>query len=123
MRLIDADTLLTAYEDTMKELVQATNIENISLEALSLLCGAKLIAEAPTVGGWISVKDRLPKQKWTNYLVATKIQTDGTRGFNIAWVNDDNGVWKSNDEWICDGREIVTHWMPLPEPPKENEDD
>lgn len=70
---------------------------------------------------WISVKDRLPQRKWIDCLVATKIQGDGTRGFNIAWVNDDNGVWKSNDEWICDGREIVTHWMPLPEPPKEEE--
>lgn len=68
---------------------------------------------------WVSVKDRLPEQKWIDYLVATRIQTDGTRGFNIAWLNDDNGVWKSNDEWICDGREIVTHWMPLPELPKE----
>ena len=69
--------------------------------------------------GWISVKDRLPERKWIDCLVATRIQTDGTRGVNIAWLNDDNGVWSSNDKWICDGREIVTHWMPLPEPPKE----
>ena len=70
---------------------------------------------------WISVKDRLPERKWIDYLVATKLRTDGSRGFNIAWLNDDNGVWKSNDEWICDGREIVTHWRPLPPLPKEDE--
>lgn len=69
---------------------------------------------------WISVKDRLPERKSVDYLVATRIKTDGTRGFNIAWINGNDGAWSSNDEWICDGREVVTHWMPLPEPPKEN---
>lgn len=68
---------------------------------------------------WVSVKDRLPERKWTDYLVATRVQTDGTKGVNIAWLNDDDGVWSSNDKWICDGREIVTHWMPLPELPKD----
>lgn len=70
---------------------------------------------------WISVKERLPEQKWIDCFVATKIPANGARGINVAWVNDDYGVWKSNDEWICDGREIVTHWMPLPEPPKEDQ--
>ena len=84
------------------------------------VCG--MLDDVPTANGWISVKDKLPERKWIDYLVATRIQTDGTRGFNIAWLNDDNGGWGSNDEWICDGREIVTHWLPLPEPPKEEQD-
>ena len=66
---------------------------------------------------WVSVKDRLPDKKWTDYLVATRL-CDGTFGINIAWLNSDD-EWKSNDEWICDGREVITHWMPLPEPPEE----
>lgn len=60
MRLIDAHKLYEQYEADMCELVKSTNCENISLEALSLLCGAKLIADAPTVdavpvvhGKWI----------------------------------------------------------------------
>ena len=60
MRLIDAHKLYEQYEADMCELVKSTNCENISLEALSLLCGAKLIADAPTVdavpvkhGRWI----------------------------------------------------------------------
>lgn len=109
MRLIDADVLLS---DRMKTKFYHLPNGDIAIPLID-------VEHAPTVGGWISVKDKLPERKWIDYLVATKIQTDGTRGFNIAWVNDDNGVWKSNDEWICDGREIVTHWMPLPEPPKE----
>ena len=49
MRLIDAHKLYEQYETAMRELVKSTNCENITLEALSLLCGAKLIADAPTV--------------------------------------------------------------------------
>lgn len=49
MRLVDAHKLYEQYETDMRELVKSTNCENVSLEALSLLCGAKLIADAPTV--------------------------------------------------------------------------
>ncbi len=49
MRLIDAHKLYEQYETDMRELVKSTNCENIGLEALSLLCGAKLIDDAPTV--------------------------------------------------------------------------
>ena len=62
MRLVDAHKLYEQYETAMRELVKSTNCENISLEALSLLCGAKLIADAPTVdaipvkhGKWLPV--------------------------------------------------------------------
>lgn len=58
--LIDAHKLYEQYETAMRELVKSTNYENISLEALSLLCGANLIANSPTVdaapvkhGRWI----------------------------------------------------------------------
>lgn len=64
MRLIDAHKLYEQYEADMCELVKSTNCENISLEALSLLCGAKLIADAPTVdaapvvhGRWVNMKN------------------------------------------------------------------
>ena len=110
MRLIDADALKAEIQRRRKRYKTLTGVDM-----------AMLIDDAPTVGGWISVKDRLPERKWIDYLVATRILTDRTRGFNIAWLNDDNGVWKSNDEWICDGREIVTHWMPLPKGPEEGE--
>lgn len=49
MRLIDADELYDKYQETMKKLLSSTNMENISAEAISLLCGSTLIREAPTV--------------------------------------------------------------------------
>ena len=47
-RLIDADETRTQYYQTMDELLQSTTI-NISVEALSLLCGFTLINNAPTI--------------------------------------------------------------------------
>lgn len=57
MRPIDADKVYNQYIEQMKELVNSTTCENVSLEALSVLCGAKLLTDAPTVepkrGRWI----------------------------------------------------------------------
>lgn len=60
---------------------------------------------------WISVKDRLP-EKELDYLV-----TDGNDQMVAAfiikyriWDFFRNTFWESEE---------VTHWMPLPEPPKE----
>lgn len=61
---------------------------------------------------WINIKDRLPEKN------------------SIVLVCMDNGQYKvvltsylsSNGEWISyDKNQKVTHWMPFPEPPKEEE--
>ena len=49
MRLIDADALYDKYQEAMKRLLSSTNMENISTEAISLLCGSALIKEAPSL--------------------------------------------------------------------------
>lgn len=49
MRLIDADALYDKYQKEMARLLSSTNMENISAEAISLLCGSTLIREAPIV--------------------------------------------------------------------------
>lgn len=61
---------------------------------------------------WISVKDRLPEDDAT-YLVY------GRNGYGIVFA-----VYYGDGEWLtCDDltniTRFVTHWMPLPEPPKE----
>ena len=66
---------------------------------------------------WISVKDRMPKigervlvydTFWRDVYILCLMQNvnDG----NIRWYNRDTGWYVGDD---------VTHWMPLPEPPKE----
>ncbi len=70
-----------------------------------------LIANGVTVKEWISVKDRLPKSRKAVLAVLWGDTVD------IAWYDEDDGVWQ--DEYInaYDEGEI-SHWMPLPEPPK-----
>lgn len=60
---------------------------------------------------WISVKDRLPEDD-ADYLV---------------WVADtctvERAMYYGDGEWLTEDLDdltrLVTHWMPLPEPPKE----
>lgn len=49
MRIIDANALQDQYIAKMEEIVKSTTTPNISLEALSLLCGYALIMDAPTI--------------------------------------------------------------------------
>ena len=58
---------------------------------------------------WISVEDRLPEKEGV-YLVHTTYNIIETEVFYISKY-DDISYW-----WDLDG--MVTHWMPLPEPPK-----
>ena len=67
-----------------------------------------LIANGVTIPEWIPVTERLP-EKWQNVLV---VRTDGA--FRLDFVG-------SLDVWYDDVNFVgypVTHWMPLPEPPK-----
>ena len=70
-----------------------------------------LIDEQPTIGGWISVKERLPE-------VGRVVLAFGTRSATTGMFQ---GVSKRNDLWWWKGHTIkhVSHWMPLPESPKE----
>ena len=67
---------------------------------------------------WISVKDRLPKDG-KNVLVLIPY-----RGVILNYVS-----YRESDEWYVPDRlgrfslSDVTHWIPLPEPPKEAHDE
>ena len=69
-----------------------------------------LIMNGVTVQEWISVKDRLPENVKEGLLIALR-----WGAVDIGWCED--GRWGSQfvDEYE-DGE--VTHWMPLPFPPK-----
>lgn len=64
---------------------------------------------------WISVKDRLP-EKWLFALVAV-CPPSQMNEVHIAYI-DKNGKWKVLSE-KGNHSNFITHWMPLPEPPKE----
>lgn len=62
---------------------------------------------------WISVKDRLPKPM-ESVLVSTNGAPTGC--VSLAWIDPKTHKWA--DAW-ADYLSGITHWMPLPEPPKQ----
>ena len=62
---------------------------------------------------WISVEERLPPPETERYLVAC-VCSDGDRCVRTSiWAWDDID---EKGDWI--NWDVVTHWMPLPEPPE-----
>ena len=67
-----------------------------------------LIVNGVTVQEWISVKDRLPEDQ-EEVLVCTRSK-NGIRNIDKGYM--------AIDRFIHRGCAEVTHWMPLPQPPK-----
>lgn len=80
---------------------------------------------------WISVKDIFPEEYEYCLVFAKKIGTEPSplsiaRHYQGVWemMNDleqSNAVACGDLTWGMEGSEI-THWMPLPQPPKEGND-
>ena len=80
---------------------------------------------------WISVKERLPEKRG-HYLVCTSVNywhggcmdtnsDDGTtEGYAGTTMSVLDCYIDSTNDWnrVCNSH--VTHWMPMPEPPKED---
>jgi len=109
MRPIDADVLkqdLTRFYDgevTAKELIDAQ----------------------PTVGCWVSVGDRMPEERPGRFegemesdFVLCCAKSEEETIIDIGYTV--NGEWECESGYVNDCCE-VTHWMPLPAPPEEDE--
>ena len=112
MRLIDADALkedLTRFYDNE-------------------VTARKLIDEQPTVGEWVSVKDRTPEAAGYKCIVCA-VNTFGQKDVFIAFTGYGDMKWYTMDttkigKFVHSNNDVseawtITHWMPLPEPPKE----
>ena len=70
----------------------------------------RLISNGVTVQKWVPVSERLPAKKDAKVI----------RGYVLAIdLNRKANIWKWTE--IAKHPEWFTHWMPLPEPPKECE--
>lgn len=118
MRLIDGDALIRDMEENppsygdMDRVIAAVN-------------------NAPTVNGWISVKDRMPIEKenpLTHDFAEVICFCDFgglPRQTDIRMYKFGKLLWETKPHFWhgpqnMDG--IVTHWMPLPKPPKEGDE-
>ena len=115
MRLIDADALkLAICRDQCEKDGCGSHCELINYAE-----------NAPTVGGWISVKDRLPElhcyeEGGDTWLMSEPVLVATNKGVTIGYYEDDldpkfKPGWNDREH----GERIrVTHWMELPERPK-----
>ena len=87
-----------------KELVEQKEVFELALTALRSM-------QETTKPGWISVKERLPKE-FDQALVY-----DGDKHYPIGICHKgESGIWYND---MAYGMGIITHWIPLPEPPEE----
>lgn len=125
MRLIDADALWHDMET-------ADWFNNADRDGVA----EPIVLRAPTIGGWISVKDDLPKEHdsvFANHTHLSKHLWAKESDNVIVYVRFPDGTGRSTEGRLQDGKwwtrvspmlePVVTHWMPLPEPPKEVEQD
>lgn len=105
-----------SIREKLIELLAPTSLEFEEAEYLA----DYLVKNGVTVREWISVKDRLPEEgeyvlcvlKGSNY--GGKIQV-------CKFVPADKFKDKPYFEHFRNGFPSVTHWMPLPQSPKEND--
>lgn len=122
MRLIDADALIGPIKLQEESYRRIGAIERAEAYADCLW----EIELAPTACGWISVKDRLPKSMINKVLVWLEHEDlNGYIGYGHYEKFHSEEMWydlEHNERFDKRGY-IVTHWMPLPEPPKEVSND
>ena len=81
-----------------------------------------LIANGVTVQEWISVKDRLPDNKEHDWVLAQVVEDNGFMHIPtvMEYRQSRNDWFEETYGWLSEhnGAFTVTHWMPLPLPPK-----
>lgn len=82
-----------------------------------------LIMNGVTVQEWISVEDRLPDNKEHDWVLAQVVEDNGYMHIPkvMEYRQSRNDWFEETYGWLSEhnGLFSVTHWMPLPNPPKE----
>lgn len=86
---------------------------------------ARLIDNGVTVQEWISVDDRLPDNKEHDWVLAQVVEDNGYMHIPrvMEYRQSRNDWFEETYGWLSEhnGLFSVTHWMPLPQPPKGEE--
>lgn len=81
-----------------------------------------LIMNGVTVQEWIPVADRLPDNKEHDWVLAQVVEDNGYMHIPkvMEYRQSKNDWFEETYGWLSEhnGAFTVTHWMPLPQPPK-----
>lgn len=117
MRQIDADALCRVLNDHwLATSPSDRDTAEVAAERAAMCRGLdyamRIAGQMPTVGGWISVKDAMPK---TGYVYLITLNPPATMPQTMeAYLRHDGTWWRGSVSLMS---EYVTHWMPLPTPP------
>jgi hypothetical protein len=115
-RLVDADKLTVKMKTRKWMIGRASDPDCLVFDAPTIVPAE----EGRTMADWISVKDRLP-EIWVKVLSFQPTFDEDCHGMIRGAVYIGNGKWRETEHHEM--MELpVTHWLPLPEPPKEVED-
>ena len=95
------------------------------MECWCRLCDDALALLKEQEARWIPVTERLPEHTRPAVLAVVK-SLNGRRFVDTLYYLTWLGVWSDADDeaqMIGDEGDVVFYWMPLPEPPKEEDDD
>lgn len=109
MRAIDGNSLAEKVEQAYKS---ATGDDRTTLSYV-----LDLIADAPTItqpSEWVSVEDRLPDTAGEFLVVYHPCYGDKVTSEIRVGIDS----FRGKTTWAKRKYQRVTHWMPLPEPPK-----
>lgn len=98
--------------DVREKLVELVKLAGVRNKGVALGIADCLVINGVTVQEWISVKDRLPGKN-VNCIVHYRhayCDTDGYFAIGFCYYD--------GEKFQIDLAYKVTHWMPLPEPPK-----
>ena len=114
-RIVNQNTHIAALQQEIEKL-RGQNEQLREAAALVAKESAELLERR-----WIPVEERLPElQSWgASEVVLGLIKSENAPSLNklhdlTLCVYCDNGIWSMPGRYVA-----ITHWMPLPEPPKE----
>ena len=128
---------ILAHVCSMAASPDADNIWRKDIDALEFALTALRSMQETTKPGWISVKDRLPNEEDDVLILVREIEHYGRHHEKRKVYYWQFVGWHVDEKWAttyCHGfryiddeneeeprcEHEVTHWMPLPEPPKED---
>ena len=125
MRLIDGDALLEELPVHPKGGMRSVK------EELLMIKVRQTVQNAPTIGGWISVKNDLPKEHDSIFAYMPLVKGMWAKESDnvIVYVRFPDGTGRATEGRLHDGEwwtrissaldPVVTHWQPFPGSPKE----